>query len=97
MTWTLSARTRFRIFMSIGVLVAMTATCVTAVSPARAGETSALAVGSFGVGEGITGGIDERTGTLSLQIPLISLPGVDGSGLVNMGISYGHELRHSAH
>jgi hypothetical protein len=84
---------RFRVVVSVAVVATLVVIFVTAESPAHSRPASSMSpvVGSFGVGAGGTGGIDERTGVFEAQIPLLSSPGL-GGGSVDMGVSYRHEL-----
>jgi hypothetical protein len=88
----------WRTLVTVSAVTTLTATLLTAVSPAQAKDTSPTAalVGSFGVGGDATGGVNERTGQFHVQLPVASMPGINGgaldSGAVDVGLSYMQEL-----
>jgi hypothetical protein len=92
MTWTTSVRPYFRTLASVATTVILTVTLITTVSDAQADEHVPSIVGSFGVGGGLSGQVDESTGAFDIQVPVLSLPGLTGRGGVDIGVSYEHNL-----
>jgi hypothetical protein len=90
---------RSLLFISRVIVTALAVTFLVAdVSSANEQEASPVTpvVGSFGIGSGVSGEVDERTGGFALQVPLMELPGVisatGSSGAVSIGVSYSQEL-----
>jgi YD repeat-containing protein len=93
-TYTRSLWTRFRVTVGSLVVAALAATFLTVnIMPVQAASSSMSAVvGSFGVGGGLSGGVNEGTGAFDMQVPVLSLPGVSGRGAVDVGLSYSQDL-----
>jgi YD repeat-containing protein len=90
---TQAALFRVRFVVVVVVVGVLGASFLTAgVSSAGAVEQGVPVVGSFGVGGGLSGGVDEGSGVFDVQVPVWGLPGVGGRGGVDVGLSYSQGL-----